>query len=74
MKTSGVVGSRVLLRLKKVTATSNSKQTTHSQSKPPSPEYSGTCRSKTKKGLDGRRNKRSGIVLYVLQTAFCRKL
>jgi len=68
------MGSRVLLRLRKVTATSNSKQTTHSQSKPPSPEYSGTYRSKIKKGLDRRRNKRGDIVLYVLQTAFCRKL
>ena len=52
----------------------NSKRTTHSQSKPPSPECSRTYRSKTKKGLDKRGNKRSGMVLYVLQTAFYRKL
>ena len=31
-------------------------------------------RRKTKKGLDKRGNKRSGMVLYVLQTTFYRKL
>ena len=31
-------------------------------------------RGKTKKGLDKRGNKRSDMVLYVLQTAFYRKL
>ena len=43
----------------------NSKWTIHSQSKPPSPKYSGTYRGKTKKGLDKRGNKRSDMVLYV---------
>jgi len=33
-------------------------------------KYSGTYRGKTKKGLDKRGNKRSDMVLYVLQTAF----
>ena len=67
METSGVAGNRVLLRLRKVTATS-SKRITHSQSKPPSPKYSGTSRGKTQKGLDKRGNKRCDMVLYVLQT------
>jgi hypothetical protein len=44
------------------------------QSKPPSTEYSGTYRSKTKKNLDKRGNKRSDMVLYVLQAIFYRKL
>ena len=44
-----------------------------SQSKPPSLKYSETHRGKTKKGLDKRGNKRSDMVLYVLQTAFYRK-
>ena len=51
-----------------------SKRTAHSQSKPPSPECSRTYRGKTKKGLDKRGNKRSGMVLYVLQTTFYKKL
>jgi TPP-dependent 2-oxoacid decarboxylase len=66
METSGVVGNRVLLRLRKVTAT----RTTHSQSKTPNPNYSGTYRGKTKKDLDKRVNNRSDMVLYVLQAAF----
>jgi hypothetical protein len=41
---------------------------------PPSPECSRTYTGKTKKGLDKRGTKRSGMVLYVLQTAFYRKL
>ena len=53
------------------------KETTQSrpltQSKPPSPECSGTYRGKTKKGLDKRGN-RSDMVLYVLQITFYRKL
>jgi hypothetical protein len=52
----------------------NSKRTTHSQSKPPSPKYSGKYRGKTKTGLYKRGNKRSEMVLYILQTAFYRKL
>ena len=59
METSGVAGNRVLLRLRKVTATRQLKAATHSQSKPPSPKYSGTCRGKIKKGLEKRGNKRS---------------
>jgi hypothetical protein len=51
METSGVLGNRVLLRLRKVTATRRLKAD-HSQSKPQSPTYSGTYRGKTKKGLD----------------------
>jgi hypothetical protein len=42
------------------------KRTTYSQSKPPSPKYSGKYRDKTKTGLDKRGNKRSDMVLYVL--------
>ena len=45
---------------------------THSQS--PSTNYNGTLESKTKTGLDKRGNKGSDMVLYVLQTAVCRKL
>jgi hypothetical protein len=52
----------------------NNKRTTHSQSKPPSPKYRGKYRGKTKTGLDKRRNKRSDMVLYVLQTAFYGKI
>ena len=52
----------------------NSKRTTHSHSKSPSPKCSRTYRGKTKKGLDKRVNKRSDMVLYVLQTEFYRKL
>ena len=48
----------------------NSKQTTHSHSNPPSPECSRTYTGKRKKGLDKRGNKRSGMVLYVLQKHF----
>jgi hypothetical protein len=73
METSGVLGNRVLLRLRKVTAMIQLKAD-HSQSKPPSQKYSGTYRGKTKKGFDKRRNKRIDMVLYVLQTAFYRKL
>jgi len=59
--------------MRKVIATRQLKAE-HSQSKPPSPKYSGTYRGKTKKGLDKSGNKRSYMVLYVLQTAFYRKL
>ena len=52
----------------------NNNKADHSQSKPPSPKYSGTYRGKTKKGVDRRGSKRSDMVLYVLQTAFYRKL
>ena len=72
METSGVMESRVLVRLKKVLQRGNSKRTAHSQSQPLSPEYSGTYRSKTKKSLDKRENKRSDMVLYVLQVTFYR--
>jgi hypothetical protein len=44
------------------------------QSKPPSPKYNGTYRGKTKKGLDKKGNKRSDMVLYVLQATLYRKL
>jgi hypothetical protein len=37
-------------------------------------EYRETYRSKRKKSLDKSGNKRSGMVLYVLQAAFYRKL
>ena len=49
-------------------------QNSHSQSKEPSPKHGGTYRGKTKKGLDKTGNKRSDMVLYVLQTALYRKL
>jgi len=68
METSGVMGNRLLLGLRKVTAMRQLKAD-HSQSKPPSPECR-TYRGKTKKGLDKRGNKRSGMMLYVLQTTF----
>ena len=75
METPGVLDNSVLLRLRKVTATRQlKKRTTHSQSKSPNPKYGGTYRGKTNKGLDKRGNKRSDMVLYVLQTALYRKL
>jgi hypothetical protein len=77
METSGVAGNRVLLRLRKVNATRQLKadhSLTLSQSKPPSPKYSGTHKGKQRWGLDKRGNKRSDMVLYVLQTTFYRKL
>jgi hypothetical protein len=43
------------------------------QSQPPNPEYRDTYRSKIKKSLDKRGNKRSDMVLYVLQAAFYTK-
>ena len=73
METSGVMGNRLLLVLRKVTAMRQLKAD-HSQSKPPSPECSRTYRGETKKGLNKRGNKRSGMVLYVLYTTFYRKL
>ena len=73
METSGVMGNRLLLGLRKVTAMRKLKAD-HSQSKPSNPECRRTYRGKTKKGLDKRGNKRSGMVLYVLQTTFYRKL
>ena len=51
----------------------NNKRTTHSQSKPPSPEYRETYRSKIKKSLNKRGNKKSDMLLYVLQAAFYTK-
>ena len=72
METSGVAGNRVLLRLRKVSATRQLKAD-HSHSKPPSPKYCGTCRGKTKKGLGERGNTRSDTVLCVLQTSFYRE-
>jgi hypothetical protein len=74
VETSEVLRNRVLLRLSKVTATSDSKWTTHSQSKPPSPTHSRTYKGKTKKVLNNRGDTRSDMVLYVLQTALYRKL
>jgi len=73
METSGILDNSVLLRLRKVTAMRQLKAD-HSQSKPPSPKYSGPYRGTTKKGLDKRGNKRSDMVLYILQTALYRKL
>ena len=66
------MGNRLLLGLRKVTAMRQLKAD-HSLTKPPSPECSRTYRGKTKKGLDKRGNKRSGMMLYILQT-FYRKL
>ena len=73
METSGIMGNRLLLGLRKVTATKQLKAD-HSITKPPSPECRGTYRSKTKKGLNKRGNKGSDMVLYVLQETFYRKL
>ena len=70
METSGVARNRVLLRVRKVTATRHFKADHSLTVKLPSPKYSGTYRGKTKKGLDERGSKRSDMVLYVLQTAF----
>ena len=64
METSGVAGNRVLLRLRKVNATRQLKadhSLTLSQSKPPSPKYSGTHKGKQRWGLDKRGNKRSDL-------------
>ena len=46
----------------------------YSQLMTPSLKCNGTYRGKIKKGLDKRGNKRSDMVLYVLQKAFYRKL
>ena len=74
METSGVMGNRLLLGLRKVTATRQLKADHSLKSKSPSPECSRTYGGKRKKGSDKRGNKRSGMVLYVLQTTFYRKL
>ena len=74
METSGVLNKNVLPRLRKVTAMRKLKAVHSLKSKPPSPKYGRTYRGKTKKGLDKRGNKRSDMVLYVLQTALYRKL
>jgi hypothetical protein len=73
METSGVMVNRALVRLRKVPQRGNTKWTTHPQSEPLSPECSGTYRSKTKKSLDKRKNKRSDMVLYVLQSAILQR-
>jgi len=73
METSGVAGNRVLLRLRKFTATWQLKAD-RSLTKPRSPKFSGTYGGKTKKGLEKRGTKISHMELYVLQTALYRKL
>jgi len=74
METSGVLDNSVLLRLRKVTATRQLKVDHSLTVKATKPKYGRTYRGKTKKGLDKRRNKRSDMVLYILQTAVYRKL
>ena len=74
VETSGVAGNRSLLRQRKVTATRRLKADHSLTVKATKPKYSGTYRGKTKKGLNKRGNQRSDMVLYVLQTAFYRKL
>ena len=75
METSGVMGNRLLLGLRKVTATRQLKADHSLTVKATKPRIrSRTYRGKTKKGLDKRGNRRSGMVLYVLQTTFYRKL
>jgi len=69
METTGVAGNRVLLRLRKVTATRQLKADHSLTVKATKPKYSGAYRGKTKKGLKKRGNKRSDMILYVLQTA-----
>ena len=73
METSGVTGNRVLLRLRKVTATRQLKADHSLTVKATKPRIQETYRSKTKKSLDKRGNKRSDMVLYVLQEQHTRK-
>ena len=57
METSGVTGNRVLLRLRKVTATRQLKADHSLTVKATKPRIQETYRSKTKKSLDKRGNK-----------------
>jgi len=73
METPGVAGNQVLLRLRKITAMRQLKADHPFTVKATKPKILWNI-GKTKKGLDKRGNKRSDMVLYVLQTAFYRKL
>jgi 3D (Asp-Asp-Asp) domain-containing protein len=68
MEKSRVLDNSVLLRLRKVTAT-RQLRADHSLTVKAT-KYSGKYRGETKTGLDKRGNKRSDMVLYVLQAAF----
>jgi len=56
-KKKRVTGNRVFLGLRKLLQCGNSKQTTHSESKPPNPISIQKHRGKTKNGLDKGRYK-----------------
>ena len=70
METSGLVGNRVLLRERKVTATRQLKADHSLTVKATKPKIQWNIQS----GLDKRGNKKSDMVLYVWQTAFYREL
>ena len=58
-----IIVMMMMMMMTNNSSNNNNKRTTHSQSKPPSPEYRETYRSKTKKSLEKRGNKRSDMVL-----------
>ena len=70
MKTSGLAGIRVLLRVRKVTATRKLEADHSLTVKATKPKIQWNIQ----RDLDKRGNKRSYMVLYVWQTAFHRKL